>query len=113
MFRVNPDDSTEMSPLLTACVYGSENAVELLLDKGADIRAFRASDRSTAFHIAAQHGNKNSLRALLNKAKQREKTFLSMTNNEGKTPLCLAVESGYLDTAELLLQKQGTIDNSG
>ena len=89
--------------------YGRELAVQLLLEKGADIEAH--CDKGTALVVAAQYGCEGTVKLLLEK-----KANIEAKNKYGSTPLNVAALNGRVGTVQLLLEKGANIearDNEG
>ncbi|CAI4226496.1 unnamed protein product [Auanema sp. JU1783] len=104
------EDNHGMTPLLTSCVYGADEVAALLLKKGANYRHIiqaKKETASTALHIAAQHGNARCVRLILERATKGGdcETLLKMQNDEGKTPLYLAIEGNHPVTAKVILDR--------
>ena len=68
-----------------------------MLGKACPI-SFRDFEGNTALHFAASRGFSMVANALLNVA---ESTILNVSNSKGETPLHLAVESGFIEIAEV------------
>jgi len=99
---VNVNDSncqyrTCVIPLVAATWGGNNDAIEFLVDRGADVNKSGKFDR-TPLMIAAFAGRDDTVRLLLSKGANVNKT-----SRDGKTALSLARERGNLETAELLL----------
>jgi ankyrin repeat protein len=89
--------------------YGRELAVQLLLEKGADIEAQCA--KGTALVVAALYGYEGTVKVLLEK-----KANIEARNKYGNTALNVAVVNGYTGIVQLLLEKGANIeakDNEG
>ncbi|KAE9414822.1 hypothetical protein Angca_007770 [Angiostrongylus cantonensis] len=99
---VNSRGVKGMTPLLTACVHGSDDVVCLLLSSGAD---WSTTDTrmNSVYHITALHGRNNTLKLLLQYGEDA-RAMLWSSNNEGKTPLRLAVEGNHPDTVRTILE---------
>lgn len=69
--EVNRRDYTGRSPLHLACISGSEEIVQCLVDAGARITS-RVVDGMTALHIAARRGNAAIVKILLLKSEGNE-----------------------------------------
>lgn len=97
--------------LLAAVKAGDASAVQVLLDKGADIEA-KEMDGRTALIVAAVQGRAAMLELLLDKGANIE-----ATDYEGRTALMDAVFlSSTSDTTRLLLEKGAKVearDNNG
>ncbi|PIO74140.1 ankyrin repeat protein [Teladorsagia circumcincta] len=100
---VNAKAMKGTTPLLTACVHGSDEIIQMLLSNGADTSG---TDRrmNSVYHIAAHHGRTDTLKLLLQHGRETGQRMLWMSNNEGKTPLRMAVDGNHPDTVSTILQ---------
>lgn len=88
-----------VTALHLACFYGQEEAVECLLDAGADASAGALNQSaSTPLHEAARGGHRNIVLLLLARGADSE-----VPDRQGWTPLHLAASQGYQDIVEVLL----------
>jgi ankyrin repeat protein len=76
-------------PLMPVITWGSEKAVELLLDAGADINAI-CEDGNTPLHHAVQMGEFKIARILVARGANQE-----IINDEGKKPRDLCWEEEW------------------
>jgi len=88
-------------PLRTACAYGKEKIVNILLAHGADPNA-RDGEGCTAIFHAVMDGHIQIIKTLIKHGAQ-----LDVTDNEGVSPLSLAQSNGDEEIIELL--KSGNI----
>ncbi|RCN39200.1 ankyrin repeat protein [Ancylostoma caninum] len=95
-------DEKESTPLLKACVCGSYNLVRYLLSAGADCNV---ADKwhNSVYHMAARHGRNDVLQLLVDHAGKHAVELLWTMNNEGKTPLELAVNGNHASTVNIIL----------
>ncbi|KAK5966702.1 Ankyrin repeat protein [Trichostrongylus colubriformis] len=100
---VNAKAMKGTTPLLTACVHGSDDIIQMLLSNGADTSE-TDNRMNSVYHIAAQHGRSDTLKLLLRHGGQSGEKLLWMSNNEGKTPLRMAVDGNHPDTVSTILQ---------
>lgn len=92
----SPDGVTALH---LACFYGQEQAVECLLDAGADASARACNEQgSTPLQEAASAGHLNIVLLLLARGAE-----VNMTNYQGWTALHLAACHGHQDVVEALL----------
>ncbi|KAK6055713.1 ankyrin repeat protein [Cooperia oncophora] len=100
---VNAKTIKGTTPLLTACVHGYDEIIQTLLSNGADTSG---TDKrmNSVYHIAAHHGRSDTLKLLLQHGGQTGQRMLWMSNNEGKTPLRMAVDGNHPDTVSTILQ---------
>lgn len=101
--NVDAEDVNAMTPLLLACVHGSQEVIELLIDAKSDITK-RDLRLNTVFHIVALRGEPEYLKMMLNHDKEAAKSALNKENNEGKTPLRMAVEGNHPQTLKKILE---------
>ncbi|KAM7196548.1 Ankyrin repeat-containing domain protein [Rhypophila sp. PSN 637] len=95
---INTVDEVGFSPLYWACLRGDTEAVQLLLQHGADVNAHNANGQ-TALH--APGGYKAEIvDALLEKGAD-----INAENEIGQTPLAKAIEGGDLASFNLLLSR--------
>ena len=94
-----------ITPLHFACIKGSKNAVDLLLDLGANINAVDVKGNN-CLHYAVNSNNPTLLKKLL--VRGAEKTN---RNNKGKLPLDLARENNYGKIVDILSAKNSLIQN--
>ncbi len=102
------------APLHTAARFGREDLAELLISRGADVRARDERGGSTPLHLAAQHGHA-IVAALLVK---RGADVNAVTIGRGRTPLHDAVDGlagtsdleGRIEVARLLLSRGADIN---
>ena len=78
--------------------HGCELAIQLLLQKGADIEA--ECEFGTALTIASYHGKEGTVKLLLER-----NVNVNAKDKRGKTPLIVATLAGHIDIVELLLDK--------
>ena len=98
-FDINEPDEEGYPLLVRAAMDGSEEMVQKLIKRHADVEATDASKR-TALHASAAAGNSAVCILLLDNGAQLESTEVN-----SKTALQLAVEAGHVDTVELLLNR--------
>ncbi|MEK6235870.1 MAG: ankyrin repeat domain-containing protein, partial [Planctomycetales bacterium] len=91
--------------LHVAAESGTPAAAKLLLAHGAKPELLTAQ-KITAVHLAALHDRVAVLEALVGDHPER----LKYPNREGRTPLCLALMFGALDSAEFLWQRGASLE---
>jgi hypothetical protein len=85
--------------LYFAVTLGNESILRRCIDKGADLEA-RDGDLNTALHIAAfDEDDSHMVKALLQAGSN-----VAVVNEEGLTPLAIAVVHGNLDSVKLLIE---------
>ena len=94
-----------ITPLHYACIKGSKNAVDLLLDLGANINAIDV-DGNNCLHYAVNSNNPSLLKKLL--VRGAEKTI---RNNSGKLPIDLAKDNNFGKIVDILTAKSSFIQN--
>ena len=100
-FMVDTNFMTEInqSPLLLAAENGHKDAVQLLIDRGAEPN--RADQYgNTPLHNAALEGHKDVVQLLLDRGAEP-----NMADQDGRTPLHLAAYGGHKDVVQLLLDR--------
>ncbi|KAK6042823.1 ankyrin repeat protein [Cooperia oncophora] len=100
---VNAKTIKGTTPLLTACVHGYDEIIQTLLSNGADTSG---TDKrmNSVYHIAAHHGEATLRLIKFFMEEQTRSKELWMSNNEGKTPLRMAVDGNHPDTVSTILQ---------
>lgn len=88
---------TRCSALLIASKNNNVEAIDTLVEAGADVGALHAK-HTTALHCAVEHGSYDALVALLRHGCDKEKADI-----RGRTPLHLAVQGGFSATMIALL----------
>jgi ankyrin repeat protein len=97
-YGVNAPDSRRHTPLMIAAAFGSVEAVESLLDAGADVKAANISGL-TALHLAVSDIRK--VRLLVNRGAD-----VNAKTQMGRTPLMVAAHTnGASETVRFLLGK--------
>ncbi len=96
-------DRSMRTPLHRACEVGNEEAVELLLDRGAaaDARGFGGEG---PIHCAAEAGCVEAAKLLLD-----EHAPLDRPDRDGRTPLHWAVDAGREEMVEFLLGRGANV----
>ncbi|MBP7526703.1 MAG: ankyrin repeat domain-containing protein [Syntrophorhabdaceae bacterium] len=92
------DAGRDLSVLHYACLYGRTQAVQLLLDRGAEINARDGSDASP-LRVACEYGHTELVEALL----ERGTDVNTRDNFHGQTPLHWACICAWPETARFLL----------
>ena len=97
-YNANDERNNEDTPLLAAVRNGHRAVVSLLLAHGADpLRCDR--DNNTVLHIIADSTGDDALSSLFS---PNASALCSATNNDGKSPIDLAVEKGFSSFVEHL-----------
>ena len=94
-----------ITPLHIACINGSKNAVDLLLDLGANINAVD-NDGNNCLHYAVNSKNQNLLKKLLVRGADK-----NIRNKKGELPYDLAVKNNYKNIADILSARNAFIQN--
>ncbi len=93
---VNKANKHGITPLMAASFWGKTGAVELLIDKGAELD-LREEDGRTALHWAVRRGHPEVVKILLAHGARTD-----ITDREGKTALDLAREQENTEIVRLL-----------
>lgn len=96
MYNLTSLHSVAPSPLQVAAASGCRNVVDYLVENTADI-TFRPG-RVNAFHLAADNGHVDVMVSLLSFSS----SLLSMSDQDGNTPLHHACAHGYLQAVTFL-----------
>lgn len=94
-----------ITPLHYACIKGSKNAVDLLLDLGANINAVD-EDGNNCLHYAVNSNDSKLLKKLLVRGAQK-----TNANKQGKLPIDLARENNYGRMVDILSSKNSCFQN--
>ena len=94
-----------ITPLHYACIKGSKNAVDILLDLGANINAVD-NDGNNCLHYAVISKNESLLKKLLVRGADK-----NIKNKKGQLPYDLAYENNYRDIANILSANNSIIQN--
>ena len=94
-----------ITPLHCACIRGSKNAVDLLLDLGANINALD-NEGNNCLHYAVNSNNPNLLKKLLIRGANK-----NIKNNKNETPLDLAIQNNYKKLINILQVKNSFFSN--
>ena len=101
-----------LTPLHIATVHGHTNAMQLLIDNGADINAItKCGWKHISLHIASYGNNIDAVQLLINNGAN-----INITDACGNTPLHDAVDNGHPNIIQLLIDKGANInamDNKG
>lgn len=97
--NINTPDNTGATLLMHACKSGNMEAVQLLLQTGANLVS-KDNNGANILHYAAISKNSSIMQALL---AHEIKINIHEQDNVGKTPLFLAAEKGDAATVSLLL----------
>jgi hypothetical protein len=96
-----------MTGLHLAAYFGVEVIIQLLLDRGADVKAASSSGWTPLF-LASKNGHHKTVQLLLNNGADVKAADLS-----GWTPLYLASENGHRETVQLLLDNGADVKAAG
>ena len=94
-----------ITPLHCACIKGSKNAVDLLLDLGANINA-RDNEGNNCLHYAVLSNNSSLVKKLLVRGADK-----NITNDKHQLPIDLAIENNYGKMKDILSAKNSCIQN--
>ena len=94
------------TPLAAACDGGSVDAVNLLLESGADVHQAFGPHASTALHVAAQHGNVAVVDRLL-----EARADADWVGN-GPSPLYIASQNGNITVVQQLMLHNADVNRT-
>ncbi|TRY67514.1 hypothetical protein TCAL_06427 [Tigriopus californicus] len=109
-----PRDIQDSTPLHLAATYNNYNVAQLLLRKKANPRSYD-KDRRTPLHEACLEGHFSIARLILNES-EREfgqnyvSNIMRDKDDEGSTPLLLAVGSGRAEIVKMLMQRNDNVN---
>ncbi len=96
---IDTPNENGISPLLYACIKGSKQVMDLLLDLGVNINSVD-KDGNTCLHYAVMSNSPRVVKKLLVRGANRE-----LKNIKGQTPEMLARENKFDNIAEILEMK--------
>jgi uncharacterized protein len=102
---VNTRDGMGNTCLMLACDLEDFNLVNLFLSKNADLDVSNKF-KQTALHIAAGKRSLNILRLLVNSDNLDIVKKINKQNEEGNTPLHIAVDNSNKDMVDFLLKRK-------
>lgn len=102
---IDVSSELEITPLHCACIKGSKNAVDLLLDLGANINAVD-KEGNNCLHYAVISNNPSLLKKLL--VRGADKT---LKNHKGELPLDIAKQNNFKTVSDILSAKNFCIPN--
>ena len=94
-----------ITPLHCACIKGSKNAVDLLLDLGANINALD-KEGNNCLHYAVNSNNANLIKKLLIRGADK-----TIKNQKSETPLDLAILNNYNEIISILSARNRFLNN--
>ncbi|KAK6838724.1 hypothetical protein RU639_000093 [Aspergillus parasiticus] len=100
----NPKDGS--TPLIDKIMAGDRNAIQELLDAGADVNGSHSSG-GTPLSVASHKGDLETVSLLLRKGAR-----VNIQDSDGFSPLMYAIEGGHVDIVRVLL-KHGANANLG
>ncbi|KAI1213024.1 ankyrin repeat-containing domain protein [Annulohypoxylon truncatum] len=99
----NERDSDNLTPIMHGVIGGHEEVVRSLLLHGANIGDDSGTQRPSALHLAVLHRRENILRVLLNHCSE-DKRLIDGYDDEGRTPLHIAISTDFEAAVLMLLQ---------
>ena len=102
---INIHSELGITPLYCACIRGSKNSVDLLLDLGANINS-KDNEDNNCLHYAINSNNPNLLKKLLIRGANKEEK-----NIKNETPLDLARQNTFQKLIKILSTKNNFISN--
>jgi hypothetical protein len=89
-------------PLFVAAAHGYQRAFDLLLNRGANPRQWHTFTHDTALHDVCGQGRMYMVKELISRGAE-----VDSRNREGKTPLHVAVQGGWLEVVRFLVETAG------
>merc|ERR1712098_388612 len=83
---------------MIATIFNSVEAIETLIDRGADLEAVKHNGR-TALHYAIRKNHESSCEVLLKRGANK-----NLKNKNGQTPLIKAAKNGLVSIMKILLK---------
>ncbi|GIZ53848.1 ankyrin repeat domain-containing protein [Noviherbaspirillum aridicola] len=96
---IDSPDAQRRTPLMLAAMRGHAETVDLLLQKGANLKAVTRG-RDTALHLAASHGHVEVIGRLIAAGAE-----IDASNGSRRTPAMLAAEGGHAAVLDVLLEQ--------
>ena len=103
---INAQTKDGKTPLYVACENRKPQAVEALLEQGADTKLSESHFGLTPLHIACLVGDTLTVQRMLNRGAKD----INGQSSDGSTPLFLAACVGHVDIIRLLLDWGGDVD---
>jgi ankyrin repeat protein len=103
--ELNVLGDTGETPLTIAILHGHSGVVDLLIEKGADIRA-RNGGGFTGLHAAAYVGDVRTATKLLRQGANID----DQENKAGVTPLSVSAEEGHVGVARVLIEHGANLE---
>jgi len=91
-----------------SCRYDAQEAVDILLKRGAKPNVTSTSSGCTALHVATQFGHKKIIERLLS----TKNLDIDATDQQGMTALHIAISRGYEDVCRYLINNGASINIS-
>lgn len=101
-----PTSRDQTTPLMAACKKNSPAIVKLLLEKGASKKLYDVYGYS-AIHIACMSGSLDAVSELL---ENDDEGYIDFLDEQGNTPLNLAVAYNNKETVKFLIDKKANIN---
>ena len=109
--NVNATNVHGVTALMTACVKGNIETINILLSAGADPNIADSRGETCIHHVAFANNSKEAVQAIINHG-----AYINATNKENITAIMIACQMGYTDTMNVLLSAGADLniaDNTG